>query len=190
LRRKGHASQPPIALAIFLKSQKPLEALPALGFFAHGEQAGSTIRVPDNCSSFDGSRQLAKNLRQLRLAGGTRRNIAGDVHEDMVGVLHGITVEFQKQEHCHKSRSLVAIDERVIQDEREVKGRRHLEDVLMQKLPTEKCHGLRDGGFQETAVPKPVGAAVFGDLIGVKFQHIVDIKELWIQSASSFKAAR
>jgi hypothetical protein len=61
---------------------------------------------------------------------------------------------------------------------------------LVQELPAEAGHGLSDGGFQEAAVPDSVGATVLDYQGGVKFEHVLDVEEFRIHSASSFKAAR
>jgi hypothetical protein len=64
------------------------------------------------------------------------------------------------------------------------------ENVPVQELPAETSHRLGDRGFQETAVPEALGTVMLDYLTGLKFQYIVDVKELRIQSASSFRAAR
>jgi hypothetical protein len=99
-----------------------------------------------------------------------------------------MTVELEKCECSEKPRSLVSIDERMIQNEREVKASRHLKDVVMEELTTELCHGLRYGGFQEIAVPQSLRPAVLGYLRCMNFQDIVDVKEFGVQSARSFNA--
>jgi hypothetical protein len=75
-------------------------------------------------------------------------------------------------------------------NEREVKCRCHLEQVLMQELATKLSHRLRYGGFQEAKIPKPLGSAMLSYLTGVNFQDIIDVEEFRIQSASSFKPLR
>ena len=60
----------------------------------------------------------------------------------------------------------------------------------MQELAAEAGHGLSDGGFEEATVPDPVGATVLDYQDGVKFEHVVDVEEFRIHSASSFNAAR
>ena len=50
--------------------------------------------------------------------------------------------------------------------------------------------GCSDRRFQEVAVPEPKGTPVLADLISLELQHVFDVKEFRVQSASSFKAAR
>jgi hypothetical protein len=132
--------------------------------------------------------EIAKNDRNLALTHRSRRDFKGDVDKDLVRTIDGITIEIEKCERSQKCRSLVSIDERVIGSERDVKSRRHLEDILMQELAAELSHGLRDGGFQETAVAKSFRSAVLSYLRGVNFHDIIDVKEFGIHSASSFNA--
>ena len=55
----------------------------------------------------------------------------------MVWVFDGIAVELEEHQRRRKIRPFVAIDERVIENQGEVKGCGHLEDVRVQKLATE-----------------------------------------------------
>ena len=50
---------------------------------------------------------------------------------------------------------------RVLSAQRKMKSRRHLKQVLTQKLPAKLSRRLCDGGFQETTIPKSVRSAMF-----------------------------
>ena len=71
-----------------------------------------------------------------------------------------------------------------------MQGRRHLENVLMQKLVTETGYRLCNGGFHENQFPYPIGATVLGYRDRMEFKHVIDVEKLRIHSASSFSAAR
>jgi hypothetical protein len=56
-------------------------------------------------------------------------------------------IDAEKCQSCHERRALVSVDEWVLQNEREVKRRRHPKEVFMKELAIILSHGLRYGGL-------------------------------------------